>query len=101
MNRPFEEILQSYLDGELDPVEAARVRERIETDPDARARHAILVATREALESAVPEPVVLPPEVEARLRQTLEAEESPAETPRLSFAMYDGAGRPIIFREEE
>jgi hypothetical protein len=31
---------------------------------------------------------------------TLEPEEGPAEAPQLSFAMFDGEGRPIIFREE-
>jgi len=71
--RPIEERIQAYLDGELDGADAAELEARIAADPDVRRRHALLKATLDALQDAAPEAAVLPPEVEARLGQELEA----------------------------
>jgi hypothetical protein len=72
-DRPIEESIQAYLDGELSEEDAAELEARMAADPDVRRRHALLKAAKAALEDAAPEAAVLPPEVEARLGQELEA----------------------------
>jgi len=72
-DRPVEERIQAYLDGELGEEDAAELEARMAADPDVRRRHALLEAAKAALEDAAPEASVLPPEVAARLGQELEA----------------------------
>ncbi|ETX12908.1 hypothetical protein OCH239_15330 [Roseivivax halodurans JCM 10272] len=70
-----DETLMAHADGELEPTEAARVAERVRTDPEVARRLARFVVTRDRLRGAgaarAEEP--LPEGFEARMRDTIAA----------------------------
>jgi anti-sigma factor RsiW len=64
--------LTAYCDGELDPVAAAEFERRLAADDRLKARHARLMALRQAVR-AVPQAQV-PPDLQARIQAKLKAE---------------------------
>lgn len=78
-NAQVDEALSALIDGETSPPEAARLLDRVEADPDLRARWARYHAGRSALAGASPDR--LRPDFASRLARAVAEEPAPGRVP--------------------